>query len=523
MKYMAGVYSRISREDGDKVESDSLANQRELIKAFVKKHPEIEIVEYYNDDNYSGTNFNRPDFQRMYNDIKEGKINCVIVKDLSRFGRDYIDVGNYMQRVFPSYGVRFIAINDNVDSLTNQYDITTPIKNIFNEQYARDISNKVISTIRNKQESGKFIGAFASYGYRKDPDNKHKLIIDPYAAEIVRTIFKLFCSGHGKISIAKILNEQKILCPSEYKKSTGDRYTNSNKLNQTYYWTYSTVNNILKNEIYIGNMVQHKNNASKFDYSSSVVDKKDWIIVKDTHEPIIDRITWDTAQALLSRRTRQLSFEQNVSCFAGFLVCGDCQRAMAKIACRGRIRYVCGSYKRYSSKICTSHKIYDDALVQVVLEDINSILSKVSNLKKIVQKEQEQSHTQKKDAGLNQHGIANLEVRLSRIKNLKKSMYEDYKMGMLSRDEFMEYKADYDKQELNIRKLMGQMDDGEKNEKEVILESDFIKALKDEQKITHLDRTVLEAFYDKIEIYEDNRIRFYYKFGEVIEMLRECA
>ena len=523
MTYMAGVYSRISRDDGDKAESDSIANQREIAKTFVKRNPDIEIVEYYNDDNYSGTNFDRPDFIRMYDDIKSGKINCVIVKDLSRLGRDYIDVGNYIQRVFPRYGVRFIAINDGVDSLSKQYDMITPIKNIFNEQYARDISNKIISTIRNKQEAGKFIGAFASYGYLKDPENKHHLIVDSYAAEVVGMIFKLFCSGYGKISIAKILNEKGILCPSEYKKSIGEKYSNSHKLDQTYYWTYSTVNNILKNEIYIGNMVQHKNNASKFDYSSSAVDKEDWIVVENTHEPIIDRTTWSAAQALLKRRTRQLSLKQNVSCFAGFLVCGDCKRAMAKIACRGQVRYVCGSYKRYSSGICSAHKIYHEQLTEIVLNDINSIISKVESLKRIVQEELDAAKEceDAKDSRMdyNKH----FEAQLDKIKNLKKALYEDYKAGLLTKDEFIEYKGDYDKQATSLEQMIEQVNQEKKSGKEILLESEFIKNLKSEEQIMELDRTVLETFYEKIEIYENNRIKFYYKFSDVINMIKDCA
>ncbi len=523
MVYMAGVYSRISRDDGDKAESDSLANQREIVKTFVKRNPDIEIVEYYNDDNYSGTNFDRPDFIRMYDDIKTGKINCVIVKDLSRLGRDYIEVGNYIQRVFPRYGVRFIAINDGVDSLSKQYDMITPIKNIFNEQYARDISNKIISTIRNKQESGKFIGAFASYGYLKDPENKHHLIVDSYAAEVVRMIFQLFCSGYGKISIAKILNEKGILCPSEYKKSIGQKYSNSHKLDQTNYWTYSTVNNILKNEIYIGNMVQHKNNASKFDYSSATVDKKDWIIVENTHEPIIDRTTWDTAQALLKRRTRQLSLKQNVSCFAGFLVCGDCKRAMAKIACRGQVRYVCGSYKRYSSGICSAHKIYHEQLTKIVLNDINSIISKVDNLKRIVQEELVAAKDDKCAKGSSIENVKHIEAQIDKTKHLKKSLYEDHKAGLLTKDEFVEYKADYDKQITSLEQMIAQMKQEKRSGKEILLESEFIKNLKNKEQITQLDRTVLESFYEKIEIYEDKRIKFFYKFTDVVNMIKDCA
>ena len=516
-KYNVAVYSRISREDGDKAESESLVNQRELIKAYVKGQREMSIVDYYSDDNYSGTNFNRPEFTRMYDDIKEGKINCVVVKDLSRFGRDYIDVGNYIQRVFPKYGVRFIAINDGVDSLIKQYDMITPIKNIFNEQYARDISNKIISTFRNKQESGQFMGAFPSYGYTKDPNNKYKLIIDDYPATIVKRIFKMFCDGKGKIGIAKTLNEEKILCPSEYKKSIGMKYQNSNRLYNTSYWTYSTIHKILSNEIYAGNMVQHKSNASKFDYSSKMVAEEDWIIVKNTHEAIIDKHTWDTTQSLLKKRTRQMSFEQNVSIFAGFLCCGDCGRAMAKITWSDRRRYVCGTYKRYPGVGCTSHSINEETLKSIILADINFILSKINNIRETVNKIVSQN--QNKNPNDYTTTISNIEVQLSKIKHLKKSIYEDYKMGLLTQEEFTEYKSDYDKQELNMNDLLKKLKNDSQSEEETLLESDFIKSLKSTSQINELDRVILDTFYDKIYIYEDKKIKFKYKFEEIIDII----
>ena len=518
MKYNVAVYSRISREDGDRVESESLANQRELIENYVKKQPDMKIIDYYNDDNYSGTNFNRPGFIRMYNDIKTGKINCVIVKDLSRFGRDYIDVGNYIQKEFPKYNVRFIAINDNVDSDVKQYDMITPIKNVFNEQYARDISSKIISTFRSKQENGHFMGAFASYGYKKDPNNKYKLIIDDYPASVVKRIFEMFCNGQGKMSIANELNNEGVLCPSEYKKSIGENYTNCHRLRATSYWTYSTIHNILNKEIYAGNMVQHKSNCSKFNYGKTQVNKDDWIIVKGTHEPIIDKELWETAQSLLKRRTRQMSFNQNVSMFAGFLCCADCGRAMAKITWSGKRRYVCGTYKRYSKNICTAHNIPEEVLTSIVLEDINQILSKVKNIEKIVEQEKSKRMSSCRQTSV-KDDISNLKIKLDKIKHLKKSLYEDYKTDLISRDEFIEYKADYDKQEKDITSLISSMSEVGATKEEVVLESDFIQRLRDYSRIEEIDRTILETFYEKIYIYENKKIKFKYKFEEVIDTI----
>ncbi len=520
-KYKVAVYTRISREDGDKIESESLGNQRELIKNFVKKNDDMVIIDYYSDDNFSGTNFNRPEFIRMYNDIECGRINCVIVKDLSRFGRDYIDVGNYIQRVFPKFGVRFIAINDNVDSLAKQYDMITPIKNIFNEQYARDISEKIISTFRNKQEAGLFMGAFPSYGYKKDPNNKYKLIVDEYPASIVRRIFKLYCEGQGKISIAKILNSDCVLCPSEYKKSIGEKYQNSNKYKGTSYWTYSTIHKILTNEIYAGNMVQHKYDSSKFNYGSSQVEQDNWIRVENTHEAIIDKKTWDITQSLLKRRTRQLSLNQNVSMFAGFLVCGDCGRAMAKITYKDKRRYVCGTYKRYPGAGCTSHSIMENMLIEIILRDINAIFSKINKIKQIAEETQREAKMELSSNTNINEDLTNIEIQLAKVKHLKKSIYEDYKLGLLSKEEFIDYKKDYDKQEENIEELIKKMKESNKSEEEVLLESDFVKTLKETSCVDELTRGLLASIYDKIIIYDNKRIKFIYKFGEVVDAIKK--
>ena len=214
----------MSREDGDRMESDSIGNQRKLLEAYIENHPELVMAECYADDGYTGTNFQRPAFQRMLRDIENGRIRCVLVKDLSRFGRDYIETGRYLERWLPEHGARFIAVTDNIDSDRGAYDMMMPLKNLFNTQYARDISQKVKSSLHAKQQRGEFIGAFASYGYCKDPQNHNRLVIDPPAAEVVRRIFTLFENGMGKIRIAKQLNEEGIPCPSEYKRLTGEKY-----------------------------------------------------------------------------------------------------------------------------------------------------------------------------------------------------------------------------------------------------------------------------------------------------------
>ena len=322
--WRAALYTRISREDGDKPESDSIANQRILLESFASHQPELQVIGLYSDDGFTGTNFQRPDFQRMIADIEDGKVNCVIVKDLSRFGRDYISTGHYLERWFPEHGVRFLAVNDHIDSEKGPYDMLLPFKNVFNEQYARDISHKVRSAMQTKQRQGQFIGAFASYGYRKDPEDHNKLLIDPCAAVVVQHVFDLYEQGNGKIRIAKLLNEEGIPCPSEYKKLNGERYHNGQKLGKTTYWTYATIHRMLKNQMYIGNMEQGRTPRQTMHGKAKQLDRSQWTVVEGTHEAIISKQQWDRVQALLAKDTRTPSFEQNISPFAGFLRCGDC-------------------------------------------------------------------------------------------------------------------------------------------------------------------------------------------------------
>ena len=256
--YKVAIYIRLSREDGDKEESNSITNQRMMLNNYVNMHDDLTLFDEYCDDGYTGTNFERPAFKRMIQDIESGLVNCVLVKDLSRFGRDYINVGNYVERYFVDHDIRFIAKNEQIDSLQAPYDMLLPIRNIFNQQYALDISQKVQSSFKVKQREGQFIGAFPSYGFKRNTTDKNKLVIDDYAADIVRRIYSLYADGTGKIRIANILNEENILCPSEYKKQCGFNYKNSNKMKTTRYWTFSTISKILQNQMYHGDMVQGK-------------------------------------------------------------------------------------------------------------------------------------------------------------------------------------------------------------------------------------------------------------------------
>ena len=519
--FNVAIYIRLSREDGDKEESDSVGNQRKLLTEYVAKKEDFILYDIYVDDGYSGTNFNRPSFQRMIADIEDGKVNCVVVKDLSRFGRDYIDTGRYLERYFPELGVRFISVTDSIDSMKQAYDMLLPIKNIFNEQYARDISKKIQATVKSKQKAGEFIGAFTSYGYKKSPVNKNKLVIDDYAADVVRRIFSLYIQGYGKQRIAKLLNAEGILCPAEYKKVNGENYKNCNRLESTTYWTYSTINSILHREMYVGNMVQgtkHQRMRSK----QKKMPKEDWIIVENTHEPIIDKETWEKAQSLLKKRTRELDLETNKNIFAGFVKCGDCGRAMTKNMWRradGSKTYslYCGTYKRNGKQYCTPHTLPMAVLEDIVLGDLKAIVDSVDNLKELVQS---QSFTASKVKRIADTELGKIKAELERVKRLKKSIYEDYREELISKEEFLSYREDYLKKEELYSKQIEALEEKKKdNVTEDVFETPWLKRLLELKDIESLDRDIVVEMISEIRVYENRKIKITYNFGNELEHL----
>lgn len=509
--FHVGEYIRLSRDDGDKAESDSIGNQKKLLADYIKSQETFLLYDIYVDDGFSGTNYNRPAFRRMINDIESGRVNCVIVKDLSRFGRDYIETGRYLERYFPEQNVRFISVTDHIDSFTQAYDMLLPIKNIFNEQYARDISRKIHASIQTKQQAGEFIGAFASYGYRKSSFSKNKLVIDEYAADIVRRIFELYNKGYGKLRIAGILNEEGILCPSAYKNANGELYRNASHTDAPSFWSYSTVSRILQNEMYIGNMVQGRK-SQHMRGKAKTNPKTDWIIVQGMHDAIIDMNTWQKTQDLLRRRTRNLDLTSNPSVLAGFLKCGDCGRALAKKSGASGTCYYCGSYVRSGRQSCTPHKIPYKILEHILLQDLNAILHSMNNLKEIVQ-------AQKTNISVtgHEHEFEQKRIRteLERIRKLKQNVYEDYREGLLSKEEFIAYRHDYMQKEELLAKQFARMEKKENTNKPSNVEDiPWVRHLLTYHKIEQLDRDIVTAMLHEIIVYENDKIKIRYCFSD---------
>ena len=322
-KYQATAYIRLSYTDDRSSESDSVTNQRKLIENFIERNPDIQIVSEKIDDGYSGIIFDRPAFKEMMQDITDGKINCVIVKDLSRLGREYIETGRYLRRVFPTYGVRFIAITDNIDTAHEGSgdDLTVSVKNIMNEAYCRDISIKTRTSLDIKRRNGDFVGAFPVYGYMKSEENKNLLVPDPYASRVVRDIFRMRLDGTSALRIATVLNEMGILSPLAYKKNNGFPYAKHGYADkEDCKWSATTIIRILQDETYIGTLVQGKQGTPH--YKIKQMEQRpssEWIRVPDAHEPLIAKQDFELVQRIRRLDTRTSPKQDTVYLFSGVL------------------------------------------------------------------------------------------------------------------------------------------------------------------------------------------------------------
>ena len=388
LKGRAVSYLRLSKDDVSKGKykkfeaSNSIVNQRAIVERTVNKYPDLMLVGEYCDDGFSGMDFNRKDFIRLEKDAAAGKFDMVLVKDISRFGREQTGVTIAINRFISKYRVNVISITEDYNCAEDLDGLEMKIKILLNEFYSQNISEKVRAEVRSKQELGKFIGAFPSYGYKKDPTDRNHLIIDKEAAAVVKRVFDEFLNGKGKLTIARDLNRDGIPCPSLYKELNGFNYKNANKLDSTRQWTYSTVNKVLHNRIYTGAMVQGKSKLSKFDRECKVFDDNDniriktkqieedkWFVVENTHEPIISNDEFEITRGLLKRNSRTINFE-NISLFAGMIKCGDCGKALVKNKSGNRIYYICSKYRQLGKDACTRHTVGEDMLSKYILKEL---------------------------------------------------------------------------------------------------------------------------------------------------------
>ena len=528
--YDAALYLRLSRddiEDGSaKTESDSIANQRELLRNFVKSQPDIQIFDIYVDDGYSGSNFDRPEFKRMTKDIESGKVNCVIVKDLSRFGREYIEAGRWIEKIYPALNVRFISVTDQFDSNTADFSeksFVVPVKNFLNESYCRDISGKVRSHQKIKREKGEFIGAFAPYGYRKDSENKNRLVVDTEAADVVRKIFAWKMEGFSLGAIAEKLNERQVLSPKAYKKANGENYNSGFRGTDTPKWSAVQIKRILTNEVYIGNLVQGKQERISYKVKKRLnKPETEWARVKDTHPAIIKQSEFEVVQKLLQYDGRASKTAEHASFFSGFVFCGDCGTPMIRRVNRYKDRekafYICQTKNK--SGACTRHSVSEEVLKKIVLKEIQIYTALFADYERIMDELRKMRIDYEQVVHYDMQ-IAKLQSEYSRYYGLRASLYDDLKEGLLSKEEFDEFRESYGKK---CEELNGRIEKQKERVKQMfengVSEAVQLEDWKKSLEIKELDRILLALTVDKIYVYENKRLEIHLRYEDMIEKLK---
>ena len=522
--WRAGVYLRLSSDDGDNAESDSIKNQRELISLFLKKE-EIEVIDYYIDDGYSGTSMLRPDFKRMMKDLVNEKINTIIVKDLSRFGRNYIEVGKYLELTFPLYGTRFIAVNDNIDSYKDPKSINNvivPFKNLMNDEYARDISNKVRSVYRTKALNGEIVGGTTPYGYTKNPENKYQLIIDKDEEKNIKLIFKKYLDGDGVIKICKYLNDNKILCRKEIQRRKKKNISLEPDADSIKYkWSKSTIGKILTNETYIGNVVQNRTTSVSYKNHKVIYrPRNEWIVVKNTHEPIISKEDFNKVQQIFQERNSERKPATGLTIFYGKLKCADCGSGMCKMedSRRGRFysHYYCRNYKTTSSS-CSPHKIKTSELNHLVLQSVLTQIKLVVDLEKAIQKLKDNGATRELEQKY-RNNINKIENDIEKYKKMKKKDYEKWKLDIITQDEFCYNSNEYNEKIKNLEKELTSLNNlYNESIKELKKDNYWIEHFKRNKKIKTLSREMIYELIDCIYVHEGGNITIKFKYQDEFE------
>ncbi len=535
--YNVGIYCRLSREDERTGESVSVENQREMLSRYVLEQG-WNLYSTYCDDGVSGTTFDRPMFNQMIADARAGKINLILCKDLSRLGRDYIEAGRFTDIVFPSMGCRFIALNDGVDTIHKNNEMLVILKNVMNDLYARDTSSKIKAVKRSSFQAGKYVGCYAPIGYLKSPEDKHILIPDPATAPLVRRIFDMRCQGLSYRKIATTLNEEKVSTPRDLyylqKGMVSPRQDGG-------YWQAQTVKAILRNEVYIGNMVQNKTGNVSYKVHRQVgKPEAEWIRVEGTHEPLISMEVWELVRTIEQRNARnRTQANGETALFAGLLYCMDCGSTMRHHGDYHKCKdgtpvkstyesYLCNRYCCGGKDICTAHTMNQKVLIQVVLTDIRMKAKQARNdPARLI----EQIQTQRRAASAEQMKqtrllLAAIEKRLAELSRLTQAIYEDKVMGRIPEAVCVQlmnqYEAERTEKLEQRAHLSGELEAYQQETDDI---QQWMKLIREYAKLEELDRPTLLRLIKRIDIgerkSEDERevrdIRIHYNFVGYIE------
>lgn len=517
--YMADAYYRLSKEDGDKTESDSITNQKALIRDFLKMHPDIQIYKEWVDDGYTGVNFARPSFQAMLGDIKSGKANCVIVKDLSRFGRNYIETGRYIEKIFPYLGVRFIAVNDNIDTsaaMDASDELLIPFKNLINDAYCRDISIKIRSHLDTKRENGQYVSPFATYGYKKSAQNKNQLVIDEKAASVVRQIFKWKIGGMSNARIADKLNQLGIPTPIAYKHMNGEALHCEFQTNPISKWMANSVNRILENEIYTGTLVQGKTSSPNYKIRKRTrKPEKDWIRCKNCHEAIIPPEDFNLTTKIKEQDTRVSPDGQTLSLFSGIAKCGHCGGAMTR-------KTIPANQKNYIYLVCAEHKNNKSCPYSkgIPLEKFKKTILEILNLHigNVFEQHRMLEVTRKiPDGGYFsetlQDTILEKKQKIEKKRHYTAEIDADFKSGIITKRDYLELTESFHSEMKALDEEMKSLQD----EIEYLAKIKKDKAEWANQFMAHrgapgLTRELLLKMVEEIRIFDKDRIEIIFKF-----------
>lgn len=516
--YMAAAYVRLSVEDSGKPGADTIEGQKALLTSFIENQSDMELEALFCDNGRTGTDFDRPQFEKMMEEVRKGRVDCIVVKDLSRFGRNYKETGNYLERIFPFLGVRFIAVNDSFDTLTaerTQEGYIVPLKNLINEVYSKDISKKSASALHVKQKNGEFIGAWAPYGYRKDPDNKHHLVINEETAPTVRQIFKWRSEGVAVVQIGRRLNDAGVLSPSAYLYETGEVRTEKYK---GVLWKTQVIKNILAHPVYIGHMVQGRKKQSFYEGKrQTYVDETDWIVVRNTHEPIIDTETFETVQRIANQRKAEYNarlgkfahLEHSENILQGLVWCPHCKRPMV------RYKNVSHGSKLWYTYICPGHaddparcrfvSIKEEELNEVLFTAIQSQIQIAADLEAVVRKLNAQPEFRRQRSG----AAAKLESArrtLKRSQSLYDSLYQNYVEQLMTEQEYVTLKARYKAEAEEAERLIAALEQEQRENKVYTTENRFLTEFRAFLGTDTLTKEMASALVERIYVDADKNI-----------------
>lgn len=529
VRWRLGAYIRLSKEDLNrgKDDSNSVVNQKALLDDYCQQHiDDFESVEPpYVDDGCTGTDTNRECFQKLLSDIYSKKVNCVLVKDLSRLSRNYTDAGSLIENLFVQMKVRFISLAEGIDSYRNPDSISNlivPITNVINDNFCYQTSRKIRQVFDYKRRKGEFIGGFAAYGYMKNPKDKNALIVDEEAAEVVKSIYGWFLDGMSKNAIVRRLNDRGILCPSEYKRSKGIPYQHSGGLARPM-WSAKTVNDILKNRLYVGDMVQGRQRVRSYKiHTQEQVPESEWYIVENTHKGIVERPAFEKVQGLLKRDTRTAPQKKQLYLFSGFLRCADCGKAMSRSQVKGTVYYYCRTYKDQSKTACTKHStqhnLLEAAVLYAIQQQIYLAVHYADTLEYISKAQPQKSQSIRLEAM-----IAAKEKERAKVMRYKQCIYQDWKDGEITHDDYCHMREEYERQIIALGEALQNLyAEQEDLQNGIHAENPYLAVFKSLQNIDRLTRAILIELIDHIKVHENGSISIKFKITDQLLRVMDC-